>query len=69
MVEVFKTNVGCREMAEQVVSTLLTRFPYFKVTFDLDDCDKILRVEGSNICIQVIVELVTKRGFQCEVLD
>ena len=69
MVEVFKTNVEQKEMAEQLVSTLYLRFPLSKINFDLEDCDKILRIEGHQICIQTIIELLNGRGFECEVLN
>ena len=69
MVEVFKTNVEQKEMAEQLVSTLRIHFPFSKINFDLEDCDKILRIEGNQICIQTIIELMKGRGFECEVLN
>ena len=68
MVEVFKTNVQHRELAEQLVSILRGRFAFFKINFDLDDCDKILRVEGKQICVETIVEILNTHGLQCEVL-
>ncbi len=33
MVEIFKTNVECNEVAEQLVSTLRIRFPFSKINF------------------------------------
>jgi len=69
MVEVFKTNVQRTELAKQMVSALNNHFPFFKVNFDLEDCDKILRVEGKEICTQTIVDLMRVKGIECEVLD
>ncbi len=69
MVEVFKTNVEVSEVAEQLVSTLRIRFPFSKVNFDLEDCDKILRIEDHQICIETIIELMKVKGFECEVLN
>lgn len=37
-------------------------------TIDLDDCDKVLRVECENIPIETIVDEVTRHGFFCEEL-
>ena len=68
MVEVFKTNVLHRERAEQLASILQSRFTFCKINFDLDDCDKILRVEGTQICVETIIEILNTRGLQCEVL-
>ena len=68
MVEVFKTNVQHRELAEQLVSVLHGRIDFCKINFDLDDCDKILRVEGKQICVETIVEILNTHGLQCEVI-
>jgi hypothetical protein len=68
MVEVFKTNVQETEQAGQIILKLLEFFPSFKINFDLSDCDKILRVEGNNICAEEIIELVNANGFETEVL-
>jgi hypothetical protein len=68
MVEVFKTNVQYRELAEQLASILQSRFTFCKINFDLDDCDKILRVEGKQICVESIIEILNTYGLQCEVL-
>ena len=68
MVEVFKTNVQQRELAEQLVSILHDRFAFLKINFDLEDCDKILRVEGKEICVETIIEILSAHGFECDVL-
>jgi hypothetical protein len=68
MVEVFKTNVQHRELAEQLSSILQSRFTFCKINFDLDDCDKILRVEGKQICVETIIKILNNHGLQCEVL-
>jgi len=68
MVEVFKTNVEHRELAEQLASILRGRFVFSKINFDLEDCDRILRVEDEEICVETIIEILSSRGFECEVL-
>lgn len=68
MVEVFKTNVQHKELAEQLVSALQDRIDFCKINFDLEDCDNILRVEGDQICVETIVEILTSHGLKCEVL-
>jgi len=68
MVEVFKTNVQHHELAEQLVSILRARFSFYKINFDLHDCDKILRVEGEQICVETIIKILSNHGLQCEVL-
>ena len=69
MVEVFKTNVQQHEQAEQIVSVLHDRIDFCKINFDLEDCDKILRVEGKQICVETIIEILNTHGLQCEVLN
>ncbi len=68
MVEVFKTNV--EEIAESklIIGQLLAHFPHNKINFDLSDCDRILRVEGENICPETIMQLLSSGGYHCEVL-
>jgi len=69
MVEVFKTNVQHRDLAEQLVSILRSRLPSSRINFDLADCDKILRVEGNQICVETIIETLNTHGHECEVLE
>jgi hypothetical protein len=68
MVEVFKTNVRHRRLANQLASLLRGRFASSKVNFDLHDCDKILRVEDKQICVESIIEILSTHGLECEVL-
>jgi len=69
MVEVFKTNVQEYTEAQQLVAVLRRHFPGTKINFDLDDCDKVLRVEGKNLRIEKVMTLVMEKGFACTVLD
>ncbi|WP_281232852.1 hypothetical protein [Flavobacterium gelatinilyticum] len=68
MVEVFKTNVQEAEQSQMLVGKLLERFPDSAVNFDLEDCDKILRVHATSICNTTIIELLNSYGYHCEVL-
>jgi hypothetical protein len=68
MVEVFKTNVKNYNDSEKIVETLKKKFPFLKINFDLDDCDKILRVEGKNISIEGIIREMNLKKFKCEPL-
>jgi len=69
MIEVFKTNVQEFSEAQKLVALLRKHFPNSKINFDLDDCDKVLRVEGNNLRIEKVMTLVTEKGFLCKVLD
>jgi hypothetical protein len=69
MVEVFKTNVALQEQACKLLGLLLQRFPSSRINFDLEDCDKILRVEGHDFIIDDVMLLLRREGFACSVLD
>lgn len=69
MVEVFKTNVHQAEESEMIIQKLAEYFPDNKINFDLEDCDKILRVEGTNIFTGKIMELLNSEGYSCEILE
>lgn len=69
MVEVFKTNVYEVEKSRTLLYKLLVHFPENKINFDLDDCDKILRVEGKDISPIRIIELLNEEGHFCEILE
>lgn len=69
MIEVFKTDVLGVKESNYIVRTLLSFFPHYKINFDLDDCDKILRVDAPVICIEKIIQLLQSFGYQCEILE
>jgi hypothetical protein len=69
MVEIFKTNVDDALDAEQIIALLTDHFPAMMINFDLQDCDKILRVKGDSIPANAIAELVSANGFYCSLLD
>lgn len=48
MIKVYKTNVSRELEAESVLLILSHHFPYASINFDLEDVDKILRVEVKN---------------------
>ena len=68
-VEVFKTNVADPELAKWLADQIERNFTNCKVNFDLDDCDRILRVvfEG-RIQFNLLIDLLKNVGCQAEVL-
>lgn len=68
MIEVFKTNVQEPDESAMLVQKLLECFPEGKINFDLDDCDKILRVEAAFISKVKIMLLLNSHGYRCEIL-
>jgi hypothetical protein len=69
MIEIFKTNVDGIKNAEKILLMLQGRLPDCSITFDLEDCDRILRVEGSSLKSEMIEEMVVKAGFECSILE
>ncbi|NCD69563.1 hypothetical protein [Mucilaginibacter agri] len=65
MVEVFKTNVKRQAQAKSLIALLRQYFPHSQINFDLDDCDKILRIQGDGFCPLKIAQLVNDKGFEC----
>jgi hypothetical protein len=68
MVEIFKTNVQEVAESKMIIGQLLEHFPQNKINFDLSDCDRILRVEGEDICPETIIQLLGSVGYDCQVL-
>ncbi|OAQ40771.1 hypothetical protein A5893_07485 [Pedobacter psychrophilus] len=68
-VEVFKTNIVDSLIANSFVFELMLLFPSAQINFDLDDCDKILRIKTESICVKTIQRLFSEKGKWCELLD
>ncbi|MEO7978510.1 hypothetical protein [Flavobacterium sp.] len=68
MIEVFKTNVQEAEQSNMIVGKLLEHFPDSIINFDLEDCDKILRIHAAAISNNKIIDLMNSFGYQCEEL-
>ncbi len=68
LVEVFKTNVQEAQQAKLLVEMLLEHLPGGRINFDLEDCDKVLRVQRHEISSAKIISLLNQQGFHCEVL-
>ena len=67
-VDVYRTSVECPEQAKALVQLLLSYFPTSEINFDLDDCDKILRVKHRDPPVRSISGILMERGFLCEEL-
>lgn len=68
MVEVFTTNLEESTEAAALASLVLQHYPYSKVSFDLDDCDKVMRVEG-YFDTGGIQNLFSENGYECSVME
>lgn len=70
IVEVYKTDVQNSFQVNKVIQALNRQFPAYIANFDLQDCDKILRVESrqSNIDNECIISLMRDFGYMAEPL-
>lgn len=69
MIEVFKTNLQDIQQSLKLLSKLRQCFSKLRFNFDLEDCNKILRVEGKNVHINKITKILLLEGYLCELLE
>lgn len=69
MIEIFKTNVENEKQAASLLALLHQHFPSTEISFDLDDCDSILRVKGEKFCSLNIIQILADKDFECQVLE
>lgn len=70
MVEVFKTNVQDQMAATELCNSLQCLLPLASINFDLQDCDRILRIEIKADKIQELVKTHLKeKNVVCETLE
>ena len=69
MIEIFKTNVEDSSESIILLQKLSRYFPKHKINFDLNDWEKILRVQGEDIEVEKIIRLLNQENYQCEVLE
>ncbi|MDB4904332.1 MAG: hypothetical protein JWQ63_3613 [Mucilaginibacter sp.] len=66
---IFKTNVTSKKKASKV-GTLLSSVQTIKQwNFDLEDCDKVLRIVATELKPSWVETLLQTAGFTCQVLD
>ena len=66
---VFKTDVTSKKKVSKV-SALLTSFPTIQQwNFDLDDCDKVLRIVATDLKPGLVESVLHTAGFNCCELD
>jgi hypothetical protein len=70
MIEVFKTDVDNTKYADILVEHIQRIFYGYEANFDLQDCDKILRVKNvlGEVNSSRLIEMLNRFGFNAEVL-
>lgn len=71
MVEILKTNVQAPEDAQILLKSIHDQFKNYQCNFDLEDCDKILRIEteGELIDTDLLIKVLNKQGYVGEIFE
>ena len=71
MVEIFRTNIRNHEDTKRVVTFFLRLYPVYKINFDLEDEENIVRIETAQFKIETssIIKYMTALGYSCERID
>jgi hypothetical protein len=71
MVEVFKTNVNDDCHANLLIEEIHNQFVDYAANFDLEDCDRILRIKSQTGTVKsfVVINLLRKWGYEAEILQ
>jgi len=64
-IEIFRTTVESSQEADLIRHELEELFPGSKVNFDLEDCDKIMRVRDGSRYQESIVKYMKNRNLEC----
>ena len=68
-IEVYKTNVDEISSAKIILDEILESHPNSDPSFDLEDCDKVLRIEDSSgINSLEIKKIIINHGFNVDSL-
>ena len=65
---VFKTNISCKEELKKIGSILSEEKNITRWTVDLEDVDKVLRIECEHIYPLSVIKILRGAGFTCEEL-
>jgi hypothetical protein len=69
-VEVYCTDLRHSSQADLLERKLLGSFPHLRINFDLDDCDRILRIEYHHELNFARIEKISRKmGVQIRILD
>ncbi|MEZ0451817.1 methyltransferase type 11 [Sphingobacterium thalpophilum] len=71
VVEIFKTNVSTEKEARDTTRSLLRLYPIYKINFDLEDEENILRVEAHKLKVETaeIIKYMIELGYNCERIE
>ena len=69
MIEVFITNISDPLQARMLIDRIHSSFKDYKANFDLEDCDRILRVSSTGaVQCSSLIDLLKHYGCTAEIL-
>lgn len=68
MVYVFKSTAASSGLAHTLIRGLQQLYPHARITVDLHDCDKVLRIEAAEINIALLTSTAARLGVEIEEL-
>ena len=69
MIFVFKTSVNTKMQVKKLKPHIDQRLPKAKWNFDLQDIDKILRIDSDENIVLIIMDLLILHNYCCEELE
>ena len=69
MIFVFKTSVKTKMQLKKLKPYIDKILPNAKWNFDLQDIDKILRIDSEENIVLIIIALLHSHSFRCEELE
>jgi hypothetical protein len=69
MIYIFKTSIQTKHQVRKLKPHINTILPAEKWSFDLEDCDKILRIDSDENIVLRITDLLQVHNFYCEELQ
>lgn len=69
MIYVFKTSVKTKIQIKKLTPHIDNMLPKAKWNFDLDDCNKILRIDSEDNIVSTITNLIKGHHYNCEELE
>jgi hypothetical protein len=69
MIFVFKTSVKTKMQVKKLKPHIDKILPNAKWNFDLEDIDKILRIDSEENIVLIIIDLLNTHSYSCEELE
>lgn len=69
MIEIFKSNIKKKKQAKEFKKECLNKYPNYLIAFDLEDCDKIIRIEGATLNIKDIMNIAHGLNITLQILE